>query len=508
LGGSSFAGVHQAMANGTKNDWTLVQIKVCNHIYTPLMFALGKLDNTTGRVSYAAGIKTPSSNMSATSAQIRNDVESISNIPRFAKLRLNKWFASILLHGSENGVDLSTISSSFEKERLLKGLKHDDVKRLGDDVAVQGFVGLAQIGTNNHSLKGCKLRVNMEDLTLFAHKHKLIESPLGLTAFMMGNAYDKAEGALERNAILGDGVGEKLVVDSRTVGEYAAQIKQFVGQTYSDRDSVEQNLTYRFDRLVVKDPQTRREMIASLQQFRASADSLRDAADLELKVNSYVPDQANGQSGNGNNKNSVSEFLAQCKFVAKALDMGITGQPLRNFSLFLNVVDLDGRALTETINQTEISSQIRALTYVEGMRQLAMGLNVLGKKISEGKKVIVVVTSEGGRSSALADSNLSSGLVMGPSGPGMLADALYADMTAIQSENSSIVTDPGNRSAGGNWTQTDAFKDVNGLDMPKDIAPTTGDVQMGVVDFLENQTGISVRKSLGVDGSYVKLKRT
>ena len=40
-GGPAILGVRRAIA-AAEDGWTLVQIKVCNHLYTPLVFKLGK----------------------------------------------------------------------------------------------------------------------------------------------------------------------------------------------------------------------------------------------------------------------------------------------------------------------------------------------------------------------------------------------------------------------------------------------------------------------------------
>src|SRR5688500_14743928 len=45
-GGAAALAVHKAMAAG-EDDWAVVQIKVCNHVHTPLVFAFGQYDGTT-----------------------------------------------------------------------------------------------------------------------------------------------------------------------------------------------------------------------------------------------------------------------------------------------------------------------------------------------------------------------------------------------------------------------------------------------------------------------------
>ena len=67
-----------------------------------------------------------------------------------------------------------------------------------------------------------------------------------------------------RNAVLGDGTAESVVVTSRTVRSYVNQIDQFVGKSYADRATIEQNVIYRMDLLVQKDPVLRRDLINSI----------------------------------------------------------------------------------------------------------------------------------------------------------------------------------------------------------------------------------------------------
>ena len=497
-GHGAFFGVHRAIAQEDSNDWSLVQIKVCNHIYSPLIFALGQL-KSDGKITTSSGVRrTGQAAGLAGTALIAKGVEEVSNIDRFRKLRLNRWFADILQNGTADGLPQTSTN--------ILGLELNDVGVFSDKVALQGFLGLTQEGGGNHSLLGCKLRKTLPDLTLFSQQNGLISSPLGISCFMMGNTYDKAEGSLDRNAVLGGGVAENPVVPSRTVQEYVKQVSQFVGSTYSDRDSVEQNIVYRLDKLASSDPKLRREMIASMQQFRSAVLKFNTSSLLESRVQTINAQLGNGQSSNSGSTGATSEFLAQCKYVAQALDM--PGIPLRNFSLFLNVVDLDGKNLDATINApNKDADNIRAYSYIEGMRQLGMGLNILAQKIAQGSKVIVCVSSEGGRSTAMADSKVSCMLVMAPKGTGMLGDALYADMKSINEPGSSIVQDSAALTSAGNWGLADTLKDVDGKDAAAGVKPSTGDVQMGIVDFLEEKTGRSVRKQLGADGSFVKLKR-
>lgn len=494
-GGAAFLKVQEAMA-AAANDWSIVQIKVLNHVHTPLVFRLGELSNNI--VTTDASIPLASARTGrATAALTSLGVDSISNRPRYRNLRFNEWFANILHHGTSDG-------RPMESQNRL-GLAANDIAPLDDDkVAIQAFVGLSQIQSNNHSLKGTKLRSSLPDITLFLEQNQLITSPLGISCFMMGGNYDKAEGALAFNAVLGAD-NEVAVVASRTVADYVGQISQFVGKSYVDRRAIESaNLTYQFDQLVDKDPKLRRELLGSLQDFKASLTNLEAAATLENARQTLNIAVGNTQADPSSELGASMEFLAQCKYVTQSLNL--PGQPVRNFSLFLNVSDLDGQDLDRGFNGGA-GTQVKAYSYIEGMRQLGMGLNMLARSIATGKKIIVIVHSEGGRNSSLGDSKTSFALVLGPKGSNYLDDCFYGNMAAINTKSSGFLRDPGGDNASMPWDLADALKEKDGTDAVGGI-PSTGDVGMGVVDFLEEKTGILVRKTLSAaEARFVKLKR-
>lgn len=497
-GGPALLGVHKAMAAG-ESDWALVEIKVVNHVYTPLVFRLGALAN--GAVTTDADVPLASARCGrAKTALTALGVDQISDMPRYQALRFNKWFARILHNGTSDGQAVGTANSL--------GLSTDDIAPLDDTkVAIQAFVGLQQIETNNHALKGLKLRSEMPDITLFAQESELITSPLGISCFMMGGNYDKAEGSLPFNAVLGkSNQSEDAVVSSRSVAEYVGQISQFVGKSYVDRQEVEANLVYKLDQLVDKDPKLRRELLGSIEQFKAGLASLQAAGDLETQRQTADTTVSNLQSAGNAEVGASKEFLAQCKYVARSL--ALPGMPVRNFSLFLNISDLDTKDLDLGFSGGGgNASDVKAYSYIEGMRQLGMGLNVLAKSIAAGKKMIVYVHSEGGRDAGLGDSKTSFALVLGPKGSGNLDDRFFGNMSVVNASSNAFLKDPGNAAAAMAWDVEDAFKEKDGTEAANSI-PATGDVGMGVVQFLEEKTGKQVRSPLGAgDGRYVKLKR-
>jgi len=490
-------GVAKAFAD-TQDGWALVQIKVCNHVFTPLVFKTG-LINPDNTVTTSADVPLGSMRMGSAKAMlVAKGMDQISDNPRLRALRFNKWFADMLNNGTNDGSPTTTSAN-------LLGLNPSDVAPLSPDkVAIQTFLGLKQIGLNNHALKGCKLRVAQPDLTLFAQSTGLITSPLGITCFMMGGNYDKAEGAVPSNAVLGADA-ESIVVTSRSVQAYVAQISQFVGKSYADRAPLEQNVIYKMDQLVQKDPKLRRDLVASIAQFQAGMTNLHDAAAVEQFTQSFNTLAANGQNLNGSQVGASSEFLGQCKYVVASLDL--PGVPVRNFSLFLNATDLDGLDADRATDGGGGNAKVRAVSNIEAMRQLAMGLNVLAKAIANGKKLVVVVHSEGGRGADMTDSKTSFSVVLGPKGTGLLGDQLYANNGIINQSSNSAIKDMASEAAALPWNM-DALKEADGSKAASNVVPSTGDVQLGLVEFLEGQTGVKARAGLsGADGRFVRLTR-
>ena len=109
-GKHAFLGVHQAMA-ADESDWAMVQIKVCNHIYAPLMFALGQL-GSDGKLTVGANVKHVNKQAGPAGATLlAKGVEEVSNIPRFQNLRLNRWFADMLQNGTADGLVASSANT-------------------------------------------------------------------------------------------------------------------------------------------------------------------------------------------------------------------------------------------------------------------------------------------------------------------------------------------------------------------------------------------------------------
>jgi hypothetical protein len=478
-----------ASAQSVEDSWSLVTIKIVNHVHTPLVFKLG--ENVAGVVSGNNPSIKSKSGKAGTHMDMKG-ADQISDIDRFANLRMNKWFADILAKGIPD--------SDILKGTILDGKLTAFPSE--SKVAIQAALSLNQTIVNNHSLTAFKLLAGKPEMALHLAQTGLIKSPLGIAAFNMGDEYDKAEGVNPTNVVVG-ATGEQAIIQGRPVSDFINLVNQNVKSRHVDLGTLEaNNLTLKFDKLIAKDPVMRKEVLGNQKMIIDNLTSLADAGNLESKQNQIFDDKISNGQANVSGFGAKREFLAQASFVQKSLE--IPGKPFRNFQLFLNINDLDASDLdnlnidTANVNQR---GAIKSLTYIEGMRQLAIALNMLATSISNGHKMIVVVMSEGGRSAALSDDTVSFGLVMGPGGPGGLKDSLYSNMVEINKSNSSLVTNPGG-TANVIWSGEDLRTEAN---LAAKAPTTLGDLQRGVIEFLEEKTQKSGSR-VGL-GNFVKLRR-
>lgn len=509
-GGAGLLRTQQAYAQAGMSDasreWAVVTIKVVNHVHTPLVFKLGKLNEQTGVVTTGSDVDKVKDKMTSAGAHMEaKGVDLLSDNPRFARLRFNKWFADILRTGKSDVVSAAGVPS-LDSAALYPGAGD-----FPEGVAIQAGLHLVQQFTGkNHSLMNFRLRPNEGDLAHFVDKKGIVQSPLGVTAFMMGGRYDRAEGQFETNQVLSDANDIEAPIGAGvSVENLVGALKQSLVDGYGDASAFDQNLTVKFDQVVARDPKLRRAMLDSRKQFKDTIAQLQESADLESTRQSNVTNMTGSVQSVGSGSETTPpthEFVSQCAFAAKAMKMD--GRPLRNFSLFLNMADLDGRNLDgASFGGEEVG--IKCYSYVEGMRQLAVGLNILSKVIEEKRNVIVVVVSEGGRSRMMQDQKVGFGLVMAPSGSGMLSDALYANAEAINEENGRLVQEPGDLPNGANrsvlhWS-VDGLVSEAGASMKGAAVTTSGDWQLGVAEFLAEKMGVS-----GVmqgQTQFVKLRR-
>lgn len=484
-GGKSLFRYHEALAQDSQRDWSVVTIKVADSVFAPLVFRFEKegpsqldSDSISGR---------------AKNHLLQTGASELSDNERWARLKFNKWFANMLQNGTHDGLEASTGN--------LLGVPQSEVGPFPEDVAMQVALQLKQIsGAAVHRMKNFMLTDVEPDLARFVEKNKIVHSPLGMTCFNMGKSYDAA-GGVPFNIICEDAT-ESFSIGGRTVKEFVGNIKQASKGGYGDYNEGASNLTLAFDKLVLEDTSLRNKLLESRETFIAALNALEETAELEERLQTFDAALGNGQVRDGNNQGATGEFLSQCLFTARALQL--EGLPLRNFSLFLNIVDLDGQSL-DSLNRNGGNSDLSSFTYIEGMRQLAMGLNILAQVISKkNKKVIVQVISEGGRSRTLTDATVSFGFVMGPAGNGLLTDALYGNQNALEGSSSSLISnfgvEPSNREE---LIWSEGLVDSSGSPISESV--NTGNLQAGVVEFLQSQVGTGVDlKSLG---NRVKLKR-
>jgi hypothetical protein len=248
----------------------------------------------------------------------------------------------------------------------------------------------------------------------------------------MGKAVETTDGPGRiGNRVLGSDLLE-VRANGETVAAYVDLIRRSIGTGF-----ISEALVDKFDKLVAPDDSIRAALQKNRPNLEAAMQSLQAAGSIESKVHdmlalkgghqqAYIPPGATSMQI----LDAKFEFLAQCMFVSRALEL--PGRPLRNFSLLLNIHDMDGRKLDQTSTG---ESNTEALTNIEGMRQLALGLNVLSQVIKKHRNVYVVCVAEGGRGSAGGDNKVSHALIMGPGGKGNLRDHLYANKAAIADPN-------------------------------------------------------------------------
>ncbi len=517
-GGFGLLRMSEVLASTPENheNVSLVHIRVVNHTALNLAFTLGgNYQNKKQEVKNNESVS-PIKNQSIASVAIRSELDSLGinrqskDVYFGGKFRFNEWFSNMMNFGTTDGKTPNSNNRMGIDEKYFNVFNKDKI-------AVQVFqhLGFEKIKTV-HELKNFQIRENISDLNNYVDSKNLIKSPLGITCFMMGENYDSAQGPLTKNAIL---TKDSTALESQTVKSYADQIKQSVGKSYIHREPVvQENLTYKLDQLVKEKPILREQIIGTINDLQSAIDGFSYAGEVEKQFQTKNLNSGNFQS-TLESQGASKEFLAQCLYVANAVSIpGRNGSPVNNFNLFLNMVDIDQNSFDNDLNKLSGASTdkaVKAYTYIEGMRQLAMGLNVLSNKITEGHKLIVVVSSEGGRNcDTRQDSQTSFGMVLGPKTTGWLDDYLYANMNVIDSASPELVG-RGNTATNGFSTNAwnmaydteEGLRDKNGNKI-QSTKPSVGDMMMGVVEFLEERRGVNTRESLSdSEARFIKLKR-
>jgi hypothetical protein len=521
----------EALAQGGTAPWSVVHIKVVNHVSTPLVFRLGQRNgNSLNTLNVSDSAPATLVDGVDVSADIFRNVVNpacqkylagagLGNLSGISlgltgtdagetygsKYRMNGWFASVLDQPS------TVLSAEYPASFLAATGKFDH-----NAVGLTCALGLDQTRGGNHSLLNLKLRADKPDIGFYLQDRGILTSPLGITAFMMGTEYDCAEGSSKVNGVLKSYADdEAAAVRGVSVKVQADSIVQSIENSRAGYTAAatEGSLTDRFDKLVSSEPALRRSMEAAKKQFELEIGGLvgealpettkvtpnfAAAAGLGMvqATGTGVPDQ----SGNSSPAVDVAqgEFLAQTGYTCRML--GLEGRPVRNFSLFLNMTDSDGGPVdTASYGAPAGNSVIRCLSYVEGMRQLAVGLNMLSQAIKKHGNIVVVVTSEGGRGARMQDSKVSFGMVMGPKSA--VASCLIANLNAINDSDSLQTRNPG--ADGAEHTMPLGML-LSPAGSPLAGVANVGDLQAGVVRVLAQQIGFT--GSLTELGNYLKLR--
>lgn len=494
-----------ARAETPHEDAVVVTIKVMNHIHTPLCFRLGALspDETTA-LPYTGDDMVPWSakfvDPNALALLMGRGLDLPSDIPRFRRLRMNKWWASILNDGR------------VETDAIPSVLTDADVGPFPaeNEVAIQAALGVSQTDLSlNHSFKNCALSESTDpnrggDLSYHCAKQNIIKSPLGLVCFNMGVVVETTDsiGNVPNRVIANDLV--TVAALGTSVDAYVKVLGQAVGLGLVDED-----LLAKFDALAKSDSTITQELKTSRASLKSSLTAMATAGAMERTPHAMpgVVGAANLQViGSTPNQVANAEFLSQCKFVQRALE--IPGKPFRSFNLFLHIVDLDGAALdTTSATPGSVAQAANPYSYVEGMRQLAIGLNMLAQVIKQHKNVYVVVVSEGGRSAQRGDDKVSHSIIMGPGGAGNMKDFLYARSASVNSTSDKFCSDPnkGNGQLDGTGQRKpdgDVVFSETGTKV--DDHMTVGAILNGLVRHLETKRGLPTTTA-GL-GKFVRIQ--
>lgn len=518
-----------AQAQSANDDWVLITVKVFDEVHQPLVFALGEIDENhklkdQNRVGQVKTVDDPDADhfaiykasMATRQHLAQEGIKSLAHTERLAKLRFNEWFASRLISGTYDGKT---------KQAANAGAYESYVDTFPSDVALQ--VGLCVQPMDNsipvHRLQLGKMRKNLCDLSYFAALKGLVNSPLGITCTMMGENYDHNNSIAQNGVMNGLTLADEksIGVVGRRLGEIVANVNQSLAAGFVDERKIsEANLTYLFDKISIANPKLRKNLIEARVSVRNSLTQMLNLGKVERTPHAFdagkVPGLSNIQAFYNDltkvydETEAHQEFLSHCAYVAEALT--IPNMPYRNFSLFLNLNDLDNSAIDVAKNGST-GFRANSLNYVEGMRQLAMGLNILANAIN-GKKALVVVVSDGGRSKEMGDgAGGAFAMVLGPKGPGMLDDALHAPEDILSTENRKVLHALGSTTSGLNWTTGSKPGDgqipwglcENDGKRVFDDQCNMGDWQVGVLQFLGEKQGRSVvAPELG---RFVRLKK-
>lgn len=457
----------------------VVHVKVMNQMHAPMLFALGTLaGGAIGAKNRMWASKAPSS----AGDLVGEGIDMVHPDARFGALRLNKWFGDMLMTGKVGGAvnaapaSVATRVAQFPAET---------------QVSIHGFTGIDSNVTHTYNNFVFSEAASTSagaggDLLFHAVTTGLVRPPLGITVFNMGGDKENT-GGLDVNSVLNG--SRTVVAGGRSVSALTGVLQSAISQGLLDND-----LVRLFDEVgqagfpVDKKSNLREALLANRQQLVDSLLNLSNVAAIEGTTQTLGAGNAQGVAAAGSAK---SEFLAQCAWVADAIN--IPGQPLRAFCLDLHVSDIDGQPFD---SGDAPSAAGPALSYVEGMRQLAIGLNILAQVVAAKGHVYVLVSTEGGRDEGGGDNVSPSGLLLAP-GTAVtngLRDGLYAPAAALDTSASpQWVADPSSMAMA--WAQNTTLSGpplvtFAGTAQPADQT-TNMDIMHGLLHHLATVRGMA-----------------
>ena len=574
----TFGGTPAAAAPGDDNGIVVIQVKVMAMFISRLIFKFGALadpnDVSNGAVlSYTGtpnasatstgrygvpwgprdadftGVNDPNAGLNGTFSNGATDlnaflmgkgIDLVSDVPRWRQLRFNRWWASILQTGTaEPDLGASQLADAT--------IYPSGVKPFPANVAVQAFAGSEMIaGRRGHSFVATCLtdapqttRDRGGDLSHHLDAQEIVKSPLGIVAFASGldaggkggfSINDSQAPGARGTLVLGSDLSE-IAASGQPVGSYVDQIQRLIQGGH-----VDSQLVTKFDELTGVGADYRGELVRQKEALKTAVTNMATLSRMETEPFFTVAAQAEtnratrgAQLGQGSNTQDDSlptkgEFLAQCRFVQEALN--IPGLPFRNFVLSVNVNDLNGHPVELAAPNFEVNA--RSLSPLEGMRQLAIGLNMLAQVIGaapNGAKVHVIVTSDGGRTANMVDSTIAPSIMLGPgTGANALTDFLYCDYQRMVDRNHPFTVEPGEGPDLGS-ADPSSQRAVRAASMrpspnpangqPTFVTetgsadtsgyPTMASVRVGFVRHLESVAGVGATATGGM-GSYYSLQ--
>lgn len=550
LGGSPASA---APADGADANIVIVQVKVMAMFISRLIFKFGQLESpndvANGKVLPYTGTSTPnatstgrygipwgprgandfsgvndpnagtagtfSNGATALSDFLINGqgIDLVSNVPRWRQLRFNRWWANLLQTGAPEA-DMG--ASLLGDPTIYPG----GAKPFPANVAVQAFAGSESIASRRgHAfITTCltdtpqAVRDRGGDVSHHVDAQNLVASPLGIVAFASGvtsagvggfSINDPVNPGARGTLVLGSDLSE-IAASGQLVGGYVDQIQRLIQGGHVDTQ-----LVTKFDELAGVGADFRGELVKQKDALKNAVTNMKTLSRLEDTSFFTDPAQAEtnratrgAQLGQGSNTTDDSiptkaEFLAQCRFVQEAL--AIPGLPFRNFVLSVNVNDLNGHCVELASPNFEVNA--RSLSPLEGMRQLAIGLNMLAQVIDaapNGAKVYVMVTSDGGRTGNMVDSTIAPDLILGPgTGANALIDFLYCDYGRMNDPSHPFTVEPGEGPDLGSPDPT-SQRAVRAGSMRPSPNPTTNQATFVTETGNADMTGFPTRASVRV----------